>query len=108
MIESYLAHAGLIAVRVSIVGTLEVAAGVFAFVLFLLSVYAWTRRKHYSLLLFSAAFFAYFLKSLVDEVLPLASYEAELIGASLNFIVLALFFLALVIGAGRKKLRVPD
>lgn len=91
-----------------VIGTLEVAAGIFSLALFALSMYSWSRRKHYSLLLFSAAFFAFFLKTLVDEVLPLAGYVAELIGASLNFIILALFFLALVIGSGRKKLRVPE
>ncbi|MDG6995130.1 MAG: hypothetical protein JRN52_04330 [Nitrososphaerota archaeon] len=94
--------------RVGVIATLELAAGIFSLLLFALSMYSWSRRRHYSLLLFSAAFLAFFLKTLVDEVLPLASYVAEFIGAGLNFIILALFFLALVIGSGRKKLRVPE
>ncbi len=96
-----------LALKGGIIGSLELASGVFSLILFGMSIYSWMRRRHYALIFFSAAFMAFFIKTLVDEVIPLAPYLTEVIGASLNFVILALFFLALVIGAGRRKLRIP-
>ena len=81
-----------LALKGGIVGGLELASGVFSLILFGLSIYSWMRRRHYALIVFSAAFLTFFIKTLVDEVIPLAAYLTEVIGASLNFVILALFF----------------
>ena len=85
---------------------LRLGTGVFAFILFFLSVYAWSRRRQPALLLVSAAFLLFFLKIIV-EVLPLV-YDLreyawwDLILILIDFIILALFFVAIVIKPKRR------
>jgi hypothetical protein len=84
----------------------RLGTGIFALLLFLLSLYAWSRRKQPALLLVSAAFLLFFFKIIV-EFLPLAYDIGEvalwdLILILIDFIILALFFLAIVIRPKRK------
>jgi hypothetical protein len=86
---------------------LRFGTGAFALLLFFLSIYAWSRRRHPALLLVSAAFLLFFCKVIV-EFLPISldiRDEAllDLIQVLMEFIILALFFLAIVIGPNRKR-----
>lgn len=87
---------------------IELASGIFAFALMLLSLYSWSRRRHNSLLIFSLAFLVYFLNIVIDALRPFAGIPSELVVAVLNFVVLSLFFIALVIGSGRRRLAAPE
>ncbi|HVB12549.1 MAG TPA: hypothetical protein VNE86_05400 [Nitrososphaerales archaeon] len=76
---------------------LETAASIFSLVLFLVTLYAWSRRERQpALLIVSFAFLAYFSK-LIIEILPLGELHDELISSVMDFVTLGLFFLALVI-----------
>ena len=86
---------------------LETAASIFSLVLFLVTLYAWSRRERQpALLIVSLAFLAYFSK-LIIEILPLGELHDELFSSVMDFVTLGLFFLALVIkpqrGGSAKK-----
>ena len=81
---------------------LEIATGVFSFVLFAVTLYAWWRRgRQPTLIIVSIAFLAFFAKQLV-EVLPLSQFHGELFSSTMDFVTLALFFMALVVRPRRK------
>ena len=76
--------------------------GVFALVLFLLSLYAWTRRRQPSLLIVSGAFFLFFLKAVL-ELLPEQTNVSNVVLTGIDFVILAAIFVALVVRPGRKR-----
>ena len=81
---------------------LEISTGAFSFVLFAITLYAWWRRgRQPTLIIVSIAFLAFFAKQLV-EVLPLSQFHGELFSATMDFLTLALFFIALVVRPRRK------
>jgi len=75
---------------------LELARGVFALVLFTISLYAWSKRKQPALLIVAAAFLPFFAKTVLDVFYP-TSTLLELARPLFDFIALALFFVAIVI-----------
>ena len=85
--------------------------GVFATVLFLLSVYAWSRRRHVGLLLVSSAFLVFMLKEVFWFVTQMFSFyttetgelTADLITVLTDLVVLGLFFAAMTVRS-RKQL----
>ena len=81
---------------------LSFGAGVFALVLFLLSLYAWTRRRQPSLLIVSGAFFLFFLKEVL-QLLPEQTNLSSLVPVAIDFVILAAIFIALVVRPGRKR-----
>jgi len=83
--------------------TLEMASSLFALVLFGITLYAWNRRgRQITLLLVSFGFVAFFLKQLI-EILPLSPLHSELFTASMDFLTLGLFFVALVVRPQRRE-----
>jgi hypothetical protein len=101
LIPSYL-QAGGFDERTSVEFGLDSAAGIFSLLLFGLSLYAWYRRgKQPSLLIVSIAFLAFFSELLV-EILPVGEADDELFSSIMDFVVLGLFFLALVVKPQRK------
>jgi hypothetical protein len=82
---------------------LSTVAAIFALILTILSVYGWTRYRNNSLLLFSLAFFFFFLKIVIDELVPITPFYSEFLASLLDFVTLSLFFLALIVGSRRKK-----
>ena len=82
--ETYLAHA---------------AVGFFALLLFSLSLYAWSRRRHVGLLLVSSAFLLFTVKEVLwflSTVYALNS-SIDLIRTLLDLLVLGLFFAAVTL-----------
>jgi hypothetical protein len=81
-IEVYLAHA---------------AVGFFAAILCLLSVYAWSRRRHVGLLLVSSAFLLFCLKEVLWLLSQVYAFDSsmELIRVLTDLVVLGLFFVAI-------------
>jgi hypothetical protein len=77
-------------------------AGIFAFALFLLSLYAWFRRKQFSLLIVSFAFFIYSMKEMM-ELIPNQTDAINLIRNILDFVILVTFFIAIIIGPRIRK-----
>ena len=75
---------------------LELARGVFALVLFTISLYAWSKRKQPALLIVAAAFLPFFAKTVLDVFYP-TSTLLELVRPLFDFIALTLFFVAIVI-----------
>jgi len=75
---------------------LELGRGVFALVLFAISLYAWSKRKQPALLIVAAAFLPFFAKTILDVFYP-TSALLELVRPLFDFIALALFFVAIVI-----------
>jgi len=75
---------------------LELARGVFALVLFTISLYAWSKRKQPAILIVAAAFLPFFAKTVLDVFYP-TSTLLELARPLFDFIALALFFVAIVI-----------
>jgi len=75
---------------------LDIAAGIFALVLFAVSLYAWYLRRQTSLAIVALAFLMFFTKTIIREFFPLMLGE-DLITDLLNFAALALFFLAIVV-----------
>jgi len=80
---------------------LSLGAGIFALVLFLLSFYAWTRRRQPALLIVSAAFLLFFLKE-VFQLLPQQTNASNLILGLIDFVILAAFFVAMVVRPRRR------
>ena len=82
---------------------LEIGSGLFTLVLFFLTLYSWTRRgRQPTLLIVSFAFLAFFVKQIL-ELAPLTPGGVELISSILDFVTLALFFVALVLRPRRKN-----
>src|SRR2546421_10417199 len=75
---------------------LELGRGVFALVLFAISLYAWSKRKQPAILIVAAAFLPFFAKTVLDVFYP-TSTLLELARPLFDFIALALFFVAIVI-----------
>jgi hypothetical protein len=74
---------------------LEVGRGIFALILFSLSLYAWSRRRQPALIMVAAAFLLFFMKTLLDYVLP--STTEDIVRVGIDFVALALFFVAIVV-----------
>ena len=74
---------------------LEIGRGIFALILFSLSLYAWSKRKQPALIMVAAAFLLFFMKTLLDYVLP--SVTEGLVRVGIDFAALALFFVAIVV-----------
>lgn len=71
-----------------------------ALLLFIISFAAYIRERRRKLLLVSAAFFAYFLMNFMDSsesFFPVLGEQIEILGSILNFVVLMLFFFAMII-----------
>jgi hypothetical protein len=75
---------------------IELGRGVFALVLFTISLYAWSKRKQPALLIVAAAFLPFFAKTVLDVLYP-TSTLIDLIRPLFDFVALALFFVAIVI-----------
>ena len=79
---------------------LQIGSGLFALLLFALSLLAYHRSKQSRLLLVSASFFLYFFKLIMDHIdflLPnIENSFLDLILSGIDFVILLLFFLAVV------------
>jgi len=75
---------------------LELGRGIFAFVLFTISLYAWSKRKQLGLIIVATAFLLFFAKTILDFLLPSSTF-LDLIRESIDFAALALFFVAIVV-----------
>ena len=81
------------------------AVGIFAIVLLLLSLYAWTRRRHVGLLLVSSAFLLFALKEglwFIARVygfaeMSIADLSVDSVRTLLDLTVLGLFFVAITL-----------
>ena len=74
---------------------LEIGRGIFALILFSLSLYAWSRRRQPAMIMVAAAFFLFFIKTFLDYVLP--SPTENIVRVGIDFAALALFFVAIVV-----------
>ena len=74
---------------------LEIGRGIFAFALFSLSAFAWSKRRQPALIMVSAAFFLFFTKTLIDFFLPTTILDFARV--TIDFVALALFFVAIVV-----------
>jgi len=74
---------------------LEIGRGIFALILFSLSLYAWSRRKQPALIMVAAALFLFFIKTFLDYILP--SPTEDFVRVGIDFAALALFFVAIVV-----------
>ncbi len=74
---------------------LEIGRGIFALTLSSLSLYAWSRRRQPALIMVAAAFFLFFMKTLLDYVVP--SPTQDIVRVGIDFAALALFFIAIVV-----------
>ena len=86
-----------------IADVLRIGTGIFALTLFSLSVYAWSRRRQPALVIVSSAFLLFFLKQaiwLLSDAYDFGPIELLLI--LFDFIILTLFFIAIVVRPRRK------
>ena len=74
---------------------LEIGRGIFALVLSSLSLYAWSKRKQLALIIVAAAFLLFFTKTLFDFFLP--ATILDIVRVTIDFVALALFFVAIVV-----------
>ena len=74
---------------------LEIGRGIFALILFSLSLYAWSRRRQPALIMVAAAFLLFFMKTFLDYFLP--STTEGIVRVAIDFAALALFFVAVVV-----------
>jgi heme A synthase len=83
---------------------LSIGAGIFALVLFALSLYAWSRRRQPALLIVSLAFLLFFATHVI-EILESYEFNAsiQLALSFMNFVILALFFIAVVVRPRRRE-----
>lgn len=77
-------------------GILEIASGIFALTLFSISIIAWYLRRQWRILIVATAFLLFSLKTLID-FFPPVFVDADFIKIFLDFVVLALFFFAIVL-----------
>lgn len=75
---------------------LELGRGVFALILGGLALFSWIKRRQPSLLIVAVAFLLFFSKTFVDELVRGIPYREDLFNA-IDFVILALFFVAIVI-----------
>jgi hypothetical protein len=75
---------------------LELGRGVFALVLFMISLYAWSKRRQFALIIVATAFLLFFVKTVLDILLP-TSTLLDLSREFIDFAALALFFVAIVV-----------
>ena len=76
---------------------LDIGSGLFTLILFALTLYAWSKRgRQPTLLIVSFAFLAFFVKQIL-ELFPFSAVSGELLSSILDFVTLALFFVALVV-----------
>ena len=76
---------------------LDIAASGFSLVLFLVTLFAWSRRgRQLTLLIVSFAFLTFFISHVLGA-LPYAFFQGELFHSVMDFLTLALFFVALVV-----------
>jgi hypothetical protein len=85
---------------------LDIGGGIFALVLFAVSLYAWYLRRQTSLVIVALAFLMFFLKTIIHEFLP-SLPGGDLINDLLDFVALALFFLAIVVRPRRDVSKSP-
>jgi ABC-type uncharacterized transport system permease subunit len=83
---------------------LGIGAGIFALILFVLSIYSWSRKMPTSLIFVSIVFLLFFLK-VVLEVPPNVGNTLQFVSVVLDFIILALFFITTVI---RPRIKVAE
>ena len=76
---------------------LDAATGVFSFVLFVITIYAWLRRSRQITLLIVAFGFLSFFVIQAAEAFPYPALHGELFRSAMSFVALALFFVALVV-----------
>jgi hypothetical protein len=91
--------------QLEVIEALGVGAGIFALILFALSLYAWYRRKQPALLIVSSAFLLFFLRHAVElmgEVYE-TSASLQVLLVLMDFIILLLFFIAVVVRPKRKR-----
>jgi hypothetical protein len=82
----------------------SVAAGVFALILFSLSMYAWSRRRQPMLIIVASAFLLYFLKQVIELLAEIYGYDPGwLLLVFMDFVILALFFIAIVVKPRRRQ-----
>ena len=83
---------------------LRVGAGIFALALFVLSFYAWSRRRQPALLIVSVAFLLFFATHVI-EILEAYEFSAsvQLAISFIDFVILALFFIAIVVRPRRRE-----
>ncbi|MGB9806875.1 MAG: hypothetical protein ACP5M7_04845 [Thermoproteota archaeon] len=86
---------------IDIIELLKLGSGLFAFILLLISILAYHRNRQIRLLFVSGAFGLYFFKVIVEHIdLFIPNIETSLLDlllALIDFIVLLLFFLAIVV-----------
>jgi hypothetical protein len=75
---------------------LELGRGVFAWILFTISLYSWSKRRQPALLIVATAFLLFFAKTVLEILLP-ASAPLDLMRPLIDFAALALFFVAIVV-----------
>ena len=80
---------------------LELGRGIFAFALFSLSAFAWSKRRQPALIMVATAFFLFFAKTLFDFFLP--AMILDFVRVSIDFVALALFFIAIVVRPRRDR-----
>jgi len=84
---------------------LGTASGIFSLLLFSLSIYAWSRRRQPALAIVSIAFLLFFIRHIVQVLAEMYEFDSAvaLPLVFVDFIVLALFFVAIVIRPKRKQ-----
>ena len=88
--------------------TLDTASGIFALLLFGITIYAWNKRgKQTTLLIVSFGFFAFFLKQVFD-IVTITPLHGEFFSSAMDFLALGLFFIALVVRPQRKEKLHPE
>jgi uncharacterized membrane protein len=88
----------------SVAYLLHIIGVILSILLGALSLYAWSRRSNRSLIFVSAAFFAFFVHVLIDEILP-EGLTLEVASGVIDLIILGLFFLSIVVGINRSNSR---
>ena len=88
--------------RGSIEYALKLASGIFSLILFAITIFAWLRRGRQTTLLIVAIAFLAFASKQIVEILPLGDMHDELFSSLMDFVVLALFFVALVVRPQRR------
>jgi hypothetical protein len=85
---------------------LGIGSGIFALALFALSMYAWHKRKQPALAVVSAAFLLFFLRHLLQVLAEIYEFDSAVALPLVvtDFVILALFFLAIVVRPKRKHL----
>ncbi|MFI5420345.1 MAG: hypothetical protein ACHQ1H_05210 [Nitrososphaerales archaeon] len=86
---------------------LSLGSGIFAAVLLSLSLFSWSRRKQRSVLLVSVVFALFLVKVAVGAILPFSD-TLDAISKILDFVILALLFLAIAVPPRMRRLEKPS